>query len=219
MQRDITTVVEQTLQEFCLNFLTDPYLCYTEHGLHALFFTHLYNALLPGERFSLWQGHKVCVLQKEYPTADSLGKPQRQHWDIAVLKNPPQCLRGKQPSYDYLRLAAVIEFGLNEAQEHLEDDIARLGHPGANVDKGYFIHLYRLTAPKAQCSGRDWSNTSARICSKERVAALLAHQPITGYYGIHDAGGKYPTGLWSIADGNVTAITRTAPADSQQIES
>jgi hypothetical protein len=219
MQRDITTVVEQTLQEFCLNFLTDPYLCYTEHGLHALFFVQLYNALLPGERFVLWRGHKVCVLQKEYPTAGLLGKPKRQHWDIAVLKNPPECWPGKERSYDYLRLAAVIEFGLNEAEEHLEDDIARLSHSGANVDKGYFVHLYRLTAPNAKCSGRDWSNASAQICPKERVAALLAHRPIAGYYGIYDAGGRYPTGLWSVTDGNVTAIQPTVPADLQHFES
>ena len=96
----------------------------------------------------------MCVLQKEYPTADALGKPKRQHWDIAVLKNPLACLPGKQPPYDYLCLAAVIEFGLNEAREHLEDDIDRLRHPGANVEQGYFVHLYRLTAPTVKLSGR-----------------------------------------------------------------
>ena len=198
VQPTITTVVEQTLQTFCSSFLSYPYLSYTEHGLHALFYTHLFNALAPTDRYLLWHGQLVCAIQKEYPTADALGKPQRQHWDVAVIRNPPQCLAGMPHSYDYLRLAAVIEFGLNEASDHLEDDIQRLSHPGGDVDQGYFVHLYRLTAPKATQSGRDWSNQSARICPKEHVAALLARKPLVGYYGIYDAGGKYPTGLWRI---------------------
>lgn len=206
MQPTITTVVEQTLQAFCQTFVSYPYLCYTEHGLHALFYTHLYNALAPQERYLLWQGESVCVLQKEYPTADALGKPRRQHWDIAVIRNPPQCLAGKQHSYDYLCLAAVIEFGLNEPSAHLEDDIQRLSHPGANVDQSYFVHLYRLADPKATQSGRDWSNLSAKICPKEHVAAMLAHTSITGYYGLYDAGGKYLRGLWRIDDSSATQI-------------
>lgn len=210
MHQDIAEVIEQTLKEFCLDFLRNPYLCYTEHGLHALFYARLYIALPPADRYLTLDERQVCVLQKEYPTADALGKPKRQHWDIAVLSNPPRSLPGKQPPYDYMRLAAVVEFGLNAAQDHLEDDIQRLRHPGANVDQGYFVHLYRLTAPKAKCSGRDWSNQSAQICSKEQVADLLAQTPLQtplrGYYGIYDAGGKYPSGLWFIAAGSVTQI-------------
>lgn len=202
----MTTLVEQALLAFCRNFLAHPYLGYTEHALHTLFYTQLYNALPPEARELTWQGKQVCALQKEYPTADALGKPRRQHWGIAVLRNPPQCLEGKQHPYDYLYLAAVIEFGLNEAKDHLEDDIQRLSHPGANVDQGYFVHLYRLTAPKAAQSGRDWSNLSARICSKECVAEMLAGTSITGYYGLYDAGGKYATGLWRIDGQGITAF-------------
>ena len=209
MQPAVTTVIEQTILSFCRNFLTSPYLCYTEHGMHALFYTQLYNALPPEARYLYWQDQQVCVLQKEYPTADPLGKPRRQHWDIAVLKNPAECLAGKQHSYDYLCLAAVIEFGLNEAWNHLEDDIQRLSHPGANVDRGYFVHLYRLATPKAALSGRDWSNASAQICPVESVAARLAGTQVTGYYGMFDAGGRYPDGLWGI-DGGRGRVERCA---------
>ena len=37
VQPEIAATVEQALQAFCLDFLVEPYLCYTEHGLHALF--------------------------------------------------------------------------------------------------------------------------------------------------------------------------------------
>jgi hypothetical protein len=85
----------------------------------------LFNVMLEQQRYLTWNNQKVCVLQKEYPTAGKLGKPQRQHWDIAVLKNPPESLETKN-TYDYLKLFAAIEFGMNEAKEHLEDDIERL---------------------------------------------------------------------------------------------
>ena len=104
-------------------FLRNPYLCYTEHGLHTLYYTQLFNALTPEQRYLSWAGQQVCVLQK------------------------------------------------------------------------------------AKRSRRDWSNASAQICSKEQVAALLAQTPVTGYFGIYDAGGKYPPGLWFITGGSVTAIT------------
>ena len=148
-----------------------PYLCYTEHGLHALFYTHLFNALAPTDRYLLWHGQLVCAIQKEYPTADALGKPQRQHWDVAVIRNPPQCLAGMPHSYDYLRLAAVIEFGLNEASDHLEDDIQRLSHPGGDVDQGYFVHLYRLTAPKAMATT---ASTMQAASIRRGYGALMA---------------------------------------------
>jgi len=38
-------VVRATARQFCLQFIKEPYLSYTEHGLHALFFTMLYNNL------------------------------------------------------------------------------------------------------------------------------------------------------------------------------
>jgi hypothetical protein len=121
----------------------------------------LYNALPADQRYTTWHDYKVCVVQKEYPTAGFLGKPRRQHWDIAVIKTPPQSLvDGIASSYDYLKLAAVVELGMNEGKEHLTDDIERLSHPGANVDQGFIIHLYRLSQPGAKLSDRDWSSAS-----------------------------------------------------------
>ncbi|MBO8167891.1 MAG: hypothetical protein H0Z35_01755 [Thermoanaerobacteraceae bacterium] len=96
-------IVRNVIEDFCREFSKFPYLCYTEHGLHARFYSALYNALPPAARYINWEGKKICVIQKEYPTAGTLGKPRRQNWDIAVIQNPPSTLPGKEPSYDYLK--------------------------------------------------------------------------------------------------------------------
>ena len=111
--------LRKAITDFCVEFVSNPYLCYTEHGQHALFYSMSFNALPEQQRYLTWNNQKVCVLQKEYPTAGKLGKPQRQHWDIAVLKNPPESI-GTKSSYDYLELFAAIEFGMNEVQECIQ---------------------------------------------------------------------------------------------------
>jgi hypothetical protein len=199
--------VRQIARQFCLEFIQCPYLCYTEHGLHARFYTMLYNALPADQRYTTWHNHKVCVIQKEYPTAGPLGKPQRQNWDIALIKTPPQSLAdGIASSYDFLRLAAVVEVGMNEAEEHLRDDLERLSHPDANVDQGYIIHLYRLSKPGAPLSDRDRSSASRRIVSKERVAEIAAGKPIEVFYGLYDSTRKYAPGAWHIKEGTIVPV-------------
>jgi hypothetical protein len=193
--------------DFCAEFVKNPYLCYTEHGLHALFYTKLYNALTPAERYTEWTDHRVCVIQKEYPTARPLGKPKRQNWDIAVIKTPPESRPDSQPSYDYLRLAAVVELGMNEAQEHLEDDLSRLCHPDANLENGFIIHLYRISSHGVQkVSGRDWSPNSKQILTYEDIAELAEGKAVEVFYGLADSTGTHPSGAWSITDGNIQRI-------------
>jgi hypothetical protein len=193
--------------DFCTEFVKNPYLCYTEHGLHALFYTKLYNALASAERYTEWAGYRVCVIQKEYPTAGSLGKSRRQNWDIAVIKTPPDSLPDSQPSYDYLRLAAVAELGMNEAQRHLEDDLSRLCHPDANLENGFIIHLYRISGPGVQkVSRRDWSPSSKQILTRENVAELAEGKAVEVFYSLADNTGKHPSGAWSITDGNIQRI-------------
>ncbi len=199
----LISTVQQALEEFVLNFIERPYLAYTEHGLHALFFTALFNRLPPQDLYTEWGGREVCVIQKEYPTACALGKPQRQHWDIAVLKTPAE---SACDSYDYLKLAAVVEFGMNEAEPHLLDDLERLSHPGANVDHAFAVHLYRLSRPGAPFSGRDWSAKSARIVTPERIAKLTEDKTITAYYALHDDTGKYPTAAYRIQNGSASRL-------------
>jgi hypothetical protein len=104
-------IVRHTILQFCSEFVQDPYLCYTEHGQHALFYTMLYNALPEQQRYATLHGNKLCVVQKEYPTAGNLGKPQRQHWDIAVIQTPPEGIGTEPQVYDYLKLTAAVEFG------------------------------------------------------------------------------------------------------------
>jgi len=198
-------LIRKTLTAFCLEFVRNPYLCYTEHGQHALFYSMLFNALPEQQRYLTWNHQKVCVLQKEYPTAGKLGKPQRQHWDIAVLKSPPESIHEKS-AYDYLKLLAAIEFGMNEASEHLEDDISRLCHPEANLEHGFIVHLYRLSEGGKLFSGRDWSPKSPRILTLEDVQKLSVGKPIEIYYGLVDSTGKHNSGLWVFKEGALDAF-------------
>ena len=197
-------IVRHITEKFTLEFIRNPYLCYTEHGLHALFYTMLYNALHPDQRYTTWNNQKVCVIQKEYPTAGKLGKPRRQHWDIAVIKTPPSSIISKDKhSYDYLKLSSVVEFGMNESEEHLVDDIERLSHEDANVDQGIIVHLYRLSESGAKLSGRDKSARSKQILFKETISEIGLDKPIEIYYGLFDNTGTYESGAWLIYNGSI----------------
>jgi hypothetical protein len=205
MAEKMLEIIRNTITKFCLEFVRNPYLCYTEHGQHALFYSMLFNALPEQQRYLTWQSQKVCVLQKEYPTAGNLGKPQRQHWDIAVLKNPPESLASKS-SYDYLKVFAAIEFGMNEAKDHLEDDIARLCHPEANLEHGFIVHLYRLSESSNLFSGRDWSAKSGQVLKPEKVMKILDRRPVEIFYGLVDSTRVYKAGIWNVKDNVIEQI-------------
>ncbi len=198
--------VRHAITDFCRAFVEQPYLCYTEHGQHALFYTRLYNALPPEQRYTTWQDRKVCVIQKEYPTAGDLSKARRQHWDIAVLKTPLESLT-TACAYDYLRLDAVVEFGMNARKKHLVEDLRRLCHADANLMQGFVVHLYRLSAPRDLFSKRDWTSGSRRILAPQAVAELAADTPVEVYYALADSTGAYTPGVWQIRDGVVTALS------------
>lgn len=208
-------IVSYVLRKFCLEFASQPYLCYTEHGLHALLFARLFNALWDDERFADWEGRKVFVVQKEYPTAHDLDKPKRQHWDLSVIKTPPETrAEGDQPKYDFLKLAAAIEVGLNEPEEHLREDIRRLYHEKANLDQGFVLHLYRLAKPGALISRRDWSYSSPRMVTVERARDILEEQAseaagdqeVEVLYAVAGETGAHEAGVWLIKQGQVARL-------------
>ncbi len=168
----IESTIEKTIVSFCHEFLENPYYLYTEHGIHAYFYSLLYNALPENNRFSQLDNYKICLLQKEYPTAYDLEKSRRQHWDIAYLDKEMKGI--KDPQYDYLRIHTAIEFGLNEAQEHLEEDVRRLDHKDSNIlNNKYILHLYRLSQ---NYSNRDWSERSKRIIKPNDVKEILVNK-------------------------------------------
>lgn len=194
--------VEKTIREFICEFIEKPYLCYTEHGQHARFYQMLYEALDPSQRYLACMGQKVCAIQKEYPTASNLGKPQRQHWDIAIIKSPAESAPEKKPSYDYLKLEAIVEFGMNEAKDHLEDDIQRVCHDDSNADHRYIVHLYRLSKAGNQFSMRDWSPSSKQILTVAQVKAMIpAGKQVSIFYGMYNDTDKSQNGVWLIKDG------------------
>lgn len=205
---DVIELVQATTREFCREFLQHPYLCYTEHGQHARFFGQLHDAIPADERVTTWRGQQVCVVQKEYPTAGNLGKPRRQHWDIAVIGTPPAGLLPEEApgSYDYLRLAAAVEFGLNADRAHLQDDIERLSHPDANLEHGLVVHLYRLSTPGARLSNRDGSPLSKQLLTPDGVAALVAGTPVEAFLAVYDGTGTRESGLWEIGRGVVRRV-------------
>lgn len=192
--------VRDAILNFTGEFVSNPYLSYTEHGIHALFFNRLYSAIPENSRYFTWDGQKVCALQKEYPTACDLGKSQRQNWDISIIKTPPETNSEKNP-YDYFRLNSVVEFGMNEAGDHLEDDINRLAHPDSNVDNKFCLHLYRFSEG---FSGRDWSIRSKRILSLGDIHKMVENTDVIVYLAVADITRTAKTGLWKITADSVS---------------
>ncbi len=208
MTRKQPALVARLLERFAAEFVRDPYLCYTEHGLHALFYAKLLTALPDAGRFTSWNGTRVCTIQKEYRTAGTLGKSKRQHWDIALLKVPlHSACSGRDYPYDNLRLAAVVEFGLNAGEKHLLEDIRRLGHPDANVDNTFVAHFCRLTTPGAAISARDRSTRSKSVVTVERAAQLVAGKPVQLVYAQHVVGNASMSYAYSIAGGKKRLLT------------
>jgi len=102
---------------------------------------------------------------------------------------------------------AVVEFGMNEAEAHLSNDMARLCHEDANVTHRFIVHSYRLSQAGNLFSGRDWSPNSPRILSLEKVSHLSIGKPIEIYYALVDDTGHYQSGVWVVNQGEVTALT------------
>jgi hypothetical protein len=184
----VSDLVSAVLKDFCVEFYSEPYICYTEHGLHTLFFSRLYDALPENKRFFEWNGRKVCAIQKEYATAHALGKSKRQHWDIAVLRNP--LATRKEYPYDFFEIDAAVEFGLNAGESHLREDMRRLAHPYSNVRTKFVAHFYRISEG---ISKRDLSPRSTRIWpgqsmkKKEDLLAEIRKTNVTVYYVLVDS--------------------------------
>jgi hypothetical protein len=200
-------IIENVIAEFCRDFVRHPYYCYTEHGIHAAFYANLATAL--PNKYAVWNDQRVGLVQKEYPTATALGKPRRQHWDIAVLANPLRPVKSRPagaPEYDYLHLDAAIEFSLNEGENHLTDDLQRL-EQAEYVANPYIVQLYRLSPAGARFSGRDRSPDSSHIVPLESVVRLSKKYRATVFYARADAADSTSNGIWRIAASRTSTIS------------
>lgn len=202
-------ITASVIEEYCRTFLRNPYWCYTEHGIHAQFYTMLLSELPVGE--VNYSGQQVCRVQKEYPTAAKLKKSRRQHWDIAVLDVAADPVPGKHPAYDHLKLDCVVEFGLNEKPEHLEDDIRRVSHPESATANAFVVHLYRLSWPLF--SKRDRSDRSTAILSAQVIQDLLLKNqhpdsvvPVSIYLARADRIDRRNSGIWRINTQGTTPL-------------
>jgi hypothetical protein len=195
--------VVKAIRDFCLEFVADPYLCRKEHGLHVRFYQELFRALPEAQRYFPWEGWRVCTIQKEYPTAGNLDKPRRQAWDIAVVRWPPHAIPERVPTYDYLSLDSVVEFGMNATLDHLREDVRRLCHRDANVANKFIVHLYRLSQGMSES---DWSPRSRRILSLAQVREVVHDSDVDLYYGMSDATGTFESGLWRVRTDGVNPV-------------
>jgi len=193
--------VRQSLDDFCVEFVKSPYLCYTEHGLHVRFCSILSERLTEQEMYGKLGDDTVCVIQKEYRTAHNLGKSKCQHWDVAVLRDP--LTASSKPEYDHLMIEAAIEFGLNEGKKHLCEDIRRLSHPLSNVESGFAVHLYRVSE---SMSKRDKNPKSRMIWPRDDLSdlkKLVVDSDVSVYYALVDRTGTLRSRAYRIDDGGV----------------
>lgn len=192
----IKQIVCDALDGFCHEFLENPYLCYTEHGLHARFYSALYPKIPRVHRYANVDGRQVCVLQKEYPTATDLGKSRRQTWDIAVLAQDRILKQGLPLKYDFLPLDCVVEFGLNYGRKHLVEDISRLGHDEASVENRFIAHFYRLSRPKF--SRRDIGSDNSAVLEAADIQKELKGSKVEAYLTVADFPRTDKSGVWRI---------------------
>ncbi len=166
-ESDKKNKLEKIIENFCREFLDEPYLCYTEHGWHAYFY-HFF--------ITRWQEYgnsitakmpcvkDICIIQKEFPTLSKLiFTTKRQHWDIAILDESGGTtttvndLSNKQlKEQESQKLFAAIEFGMNADKNHFDQDLKRLKHKdalGKQFEYGYVVNLVRI----GDISGRDRS--------------------------------------------------------------
>lgn len=191
------------VRRFADDFVVQPYRCYTEHGLHALFFAELFTLLAPEERYFSVRGRAVGCIQKEYPTATKLGRSKRQHWDIAVLDSSVGAYMSES-KLEEIPLVAVFEFGLNEAVDHLKNDLDRLLHSEARVENAVAVHLQRIGDRVNRFSDRDFSPSSARIVDLDRVVEISAqYEQATIIFANTDSTRGTKDGAWEVRGGNV----------------
>jgi hypothetical protein len=197
-------IAQKVAAEFTTEFVQHPYLCYTEHGQHAYFYQLLFNAIPEENRFTQFQGRRLCVVQKEYPTPTDLGKSQRQHWDVSIIKSPAETISPNSTPYDFLRLDVIVEFGMNAEPGHLAEDIRRMTHETANVDNRIAIHFYRIGEAADRLSRRDIARKSSSLLTYDQCTELIGNAPVELFYAVADPSGS--SEAWHYRNGASTSL-------------
>lgn len=225
-QLDIKAIMLEAGEEFCERFMKEPYLCYTEHGQHALFFSHVYEKLKEKEALCATldlecegegpQSIEICVLQKEYPTAGLLeAGTRRQHWDISVLKSDKHRKlesKCKENPVDFIELDAVAEFGLNASKAHLLQDVKRLVNDQSQVNHKFVFHLFRLSPHSERPSRRDRAPSTSYFLTCDEAESVVRNaleekkaknETITMFWAVHDRSDRHEND-WECRDVAVT---------------
>jgi hypothetical protein len=170
----INEIVADTIERFCEEFVENPYLCYTEHGFHALLFHELFEGLSkhgvdlyrPFKTEEMGKEEMVCLLQKEYRGLRKFSRREQEesretcaHWDIALFDPSLERRTGssilKLPVYDSFKLHSVIELGFNNEPGHLDLDIERLDRERRGIRHMHILNLCRIGSRKV--SVRNWT--------------------------------------------------------------
>ena len=128
----VINVVRTTIQEFVLNLFVIP-ICAIPSTANMRCSTRPYSMLSPGREVRDRRRTQGVRCSEGVSDSHGPGKSKRQHWDVAVLSREHVEKGNAKGDYDVLPLLAAVEFGLNEAESHLCDDMDRLTHGGANA--------------------------------------------------------------------------------------
>ena len=201
-------IVLDELISFCREFVSEPYLAYAEHGVHARFYHRLSLAFearsMP--RTGGYNGLAVDLIQKEYRAAGDLGRSRCASWDICVLASPLRSVGSGiigTAGYDRLSIDSIVEFGLNATVDHLRDDIERLDHPGCEAEGKFIVHLQRLSDGTSR---RDLSPRSVnRVDAEDLPDLLLGTSGLTLFLATSSTIEPLANGLWVIESGQMAA--------------
>jgi hypothetical protein len=214
MNAEICRVVEETIDDFCIFFFKNPYVEYSEHGIHALFFHQLYENFNSNEipRYGHYLNEQVCLIQKEYRMSGKCGGTKAAHWDVCVLKEPLESrndtniqIKSRPNSYDFLEINSIIEFGLKANLSHLNNDVDRLCHPECKARGKFIVHLERFSDSFSQ---RDFPlNSKNELPTKAQMIDLTKNNNVIIYYVRTNKNNKNDQRMWKFVNGNLTDLS------------
>jgi len=141
-ERKAASVVEDTIDQFILEFISFPYLHRREHSIHCELYRLLVSRRFLSGNYPIGNWFSQLV-HKEWPEhSQRPGKTKRGTIDLCILS--PERLKSC-PLQEFLdgriEPAIAIEIGLDYKLEHLEQDSEKLLESRTN--HRYLIHLIR----------------------------------------------------------------------------
>jgi len=136
------SVVEDTINQFLLEFINFPYLHRREHSIHCELYRLLVSRRFLSGNYPMGRWFSQLV-HKEWPErSQRLGKAQRGTIDLCILS--PETLKScslQEFLEGQIEPTIAIEIGLDYNLKHLRQDSKKLLE--SHTNHGYLIHLIR----------------------------------------------------------------------------